>query len=282
MAKITLRPHQKEAIEKALSVSNALFCMAVGRGKTYASLFLARYLLNNKKVDKAIFCVTLSGIGVFKDEFQSVGVDVSSVTTVEELIEFFKSKKKFILVKHSFIEELGKDQNKVDMIEDYLKEDYKKIILVIDEAHKMGNHESWGNFAIDSTRRFYEKIVLLTATPYSSKLEQIFGLVKLIYPTIWKELRDFKALYLEEKPVKDWRTGKFIRMETLAYINLAGLRKQMEPFTFFYYPKINLIYHEHTVKLEPENYAEYKRMCQEIHTELKERPSKGKKKEEED
>ena len=281
MASIVLREHQKKAIEKALSVTNSLFCIAVGLGKTFASLFLARLLLNRKQIDKVIFCITLSGIGVFKNEFKNVGIDVRHSDSIEDLIEFFKSKEKFVLIKHSLVEELGKDQNKIDLVEDYLTKGYKKIMLVIDEAHKISNHESLGNFTVDNTRRFYEKIVLLTATPYSSKLDQLYGLIKLIYPKKWKNLKEFRNNFVKSEIITDWK-GKYLRTEDVEYINLPELRKELEPFTFFHYPKINLNYHEHKAKLSDKNYSTYKSMCQEIYNSMKERSSKNKKGSEED
>jgi superfamily II DNA or RNA helicase len=283
LAKITLRLPQKEAIQKGLAVVNSLFCMRVGGGKTFASMFLSRYLLNNKKIDKVIFCITLSGVGVFKNEFNNVGIDVKLASCINDILEFLKGKEKFLLIKHSLIEELGINQVNIDLIENYLKKDYKKIMLIIDEAHKFSNHESIGNFAVDNTRRFYEKIVLLTATPYSSKLDQIFGLVKLIYPKKWRNLKEFRDNFVKSEIIKDWRTGKFLRTEDVEYINLPTLRKELEEFTYFYFPPIPLTYKEHKASLKPEKFEEYKKMCQEIYKELKDRASgKNKKDEDED
>ena len=282
MVDIKLKPHQIEGIKKALSIVNTLFCVKVGGGKTLLSLFLARLLLKNKKIDKVILCVTLSGIGPFSNELSNLGVNVRQANTIEDLIDFFKSKERFILIKHSFMEDLGKNQNKIDILEDYLTEDYKKIMLVIDEAHKISNHESLGNFAVDNTRRFYEKIVLLTATPYSSKLDQLYGLIKLIYPQKWKNLKEFRSNFVKSEIITDWR-GKYLRTEDVEYINLPTLREEMEEFTFFHYPKVNLIYHEHKTKLSEDNYKTYRNMCKEIYETLKDRAKgKGKKEDGED
>jgi superfamily II DNA or RNA helicase len=279
LAKITLRDYQTSALKKLLEIRNGLLCVKVGGGKTLIVLFLARLLLKNSAMDKIVVCVTPSAVGPFKDELKNVGIDVNLISSIEELIEFFKSKEKFVLIKHSFMEDLGTNKNSIDLVENYLIKDYKKIMLVVDEAHKFSNHESIGNFAIDNTRRFYEKIVIMTATPYSSKLDQIYGLVKLIYPKRWKDLREFRNNYVKSEIVKDWKTGKFLRTEDVEYINLSTLRKELEEFTYFYFPPIPLTYKEHKAKLKPENYSEYKSMCQEIYKELKDRAS-GKDKEE--
>lgn len=271
MTKIELKPHQKAAVEKALSVVNSLFCIKVGKGKTFASMFLSRILLNNKKIDKVIFCITSSGVGVFKNEFKSVGINVRLIENFEDIIEFLKGKEKFILIKHSFMEDLGKNKLHENALESYLIKDYKRIMVVIDEAHKMSNPDGWGNTGVDHTRRLYEKIVLLTATPYSSKLDQIYGLVKLIYPKRWKDLKEFRSKYVRSKIISDWKTGAFQRVEDIEYINLPDLRRELEEFTYFYYPPTKLNYYEHKIKLESENYEEYKDMCQEIYDTLKDR-----------
>lgn len=276
---IKLRDYQIEAIKKALSVKNVLWCMRTGSGKTISTLFLSRILLNKKEVEKVLIACTLSSIGPFTNELKKLGIEVELAGDINALIEFLKGKEKFILIKHSLIEELGKNKISVDLIEEFLKKDYKKIMLIIDEAHKMSNPDSWASTGIDHTRRFYERILIMTATPYSSKLDQIFGIVKLIYPKQWKNLKEFRNKYIRSEIISNWKTGKYLRTEDIEYINLKGLRSELEPFSFFYYPKVNLNYIEYKTVLTKENYEIYRNMCSSVYDSLKERA--GKKKEEE-
>lgn len=274
MSSITLRSYQTEALKKLLSIRNGLLCARVGSGKTLISLFLSRFMIKRNEIDKIIICVTPSSVGPFTNELSSVGIKVDLIDDVVDLIDFLKGSKRFVLIKHSFMEKLGVDKNNIDQVEDYLEKDYKKIMLIIDEAHKFSNHESIGNFAIDNTRRFYEKIVIMTATPYGSKLDQLYGLVKLIYPKQWKNLKDFKNNFVRVEIIKDWKTGKFLRTEDVEYINLGKLRKVLEQFTYFYFPSINLVYKEHRTKLKESNYKQYVDMCRSVFSSLKERVSK--------
>ena len=174
------------------------------------------------------------------------------------------------------MENLGKDKLHEDALEKLLTKNYKKIMLVVDEAHKISNPDGWANTGVDHTRRFYTKILLLTATPYSSKLDQVYGLVKLIYPKKWKTLKEFRDKYVRSEIIRDWRTKKFIRPEDIEYINLPELRKELEEFTYFYYPPTKLNYYEHKIKLSTENYKIYTDMCQEIYQEMKDRNKKEK------
>ena len=274
---IELRSYQKQAMEKALSVKNALLCMSVGAGKTLTVIFLARYLLNRKEIDKTIIACTLSSIGPFQRELKKLGVETELTEKIEGLVEALNSRNKFILIKHSLIEELGSNKNNVDIVEDLLKKNPKKLMLIIDEAHKFSNHESIGNFAIDITRHLYEKIVLLTGTPYSSKLDQLYGLVKLIYPKKWKNLKAFRDLYVRSEIVKNWKTGKFIRTEDIEYINLPALRLELEAFTFFWFPPKKLNYINYTKSLTPQHYEEYSEICKNVYAELKVRAGAEKK-----
>ena len=277
MSKIELRDYQVDAIKKALQNKNTLWCMRTGSGKTISTLFLARILLNKKEIDKNVIACTLSSIGPFTRELKNLGVEVKLVESIEDFLEFLKGKERFVLIKHSFIEGLGKNKESIDLLESSLKKDFKKIMLVIDEAHKMSNPDSWASFGVDNTRKFWERIIIMTATPFSSKLDFLYGLVKLIYPKKWKNLKEFRSLYVKEETIKDWKTGKFLRTEDVEYINLRGLRKSLEEFTFFFYPPIILNYIEYKIELKPENYLIYKDMCQSVLNSLKDKVGKKKK-----
>ena len=58
--------------------------------------------------------------------------------------------------------------------------------------------------------------------------------------------------------------GKVARKEKVAYRNLLDLRKKIEPFTFFYYPKIKLNFIQHNVVLK--DYSEYDEICKGVLT----------------
>ena len=110
--------------------------------------------------------------------------------------------------------------------------------------------------ALINFKRFGD--TLATATPYSSCLSQLYGLVHLIYQKLWKNKREFFDRYIEEEQVMNWATGR-TRPEIIRYKDIGKLRKQLEPFSFFYYPPTKINYIEHKARFD--SYAEYDELC---------------------
>lgn len=262
---LKLRDYQEEAVKFALKTKFCLWLMNVGSGKTICSMFLSRLILNKNIGDKVIIACTVSSTNPFlKDYLRKAKVSLELVEDVDKFISFLSSDEKILIIKHSMLEKLGVNQNYIDIIENKLSEDFKKLTLIVDEAHEFNNHEGIGHAAFQNLRFMWDRIVLLTATPYSSKLEQLYGLICLIYPKLWKNVREFKNLFIVEKVVKDWKTGKFLRSEPIEYVNLPLLREILETFTFFYYPPVPLNYIEHKVRLK--DYGPYDELCSKVFT----------------
>ena len=68
--------------------------------------------------------------------------------------------------------------------------------------------------------------------------------------------------YIEEDIIMV--NGAVKRKEKVAYKNLKDLRELISPFTFFYYPKIKLNFHNHVVRLK--DYTEYDEICRGVLT----------------
>jgi hypothetical protein len=149
---------------------------------------------------------------------------------------------------------MGFIENNINLIKKLLTKDYKRISLIIDEAHEMNNTSGQLHQAYNNIKFMLERVCVMTATPYSSCLTQLYGLVCLIQPKLWKNIYEFKSLFIEEKKVKNWKTGKY-HPEKQAYKNLKLLREQISPFTYFYFPKVKLNFTEY--KIELKNYEEY-------------------------
>ena len=265
MTKIVLRDYQAEAVNFTQNVDKSLLCRRVGSGKTICAMFALREFLNNKKVDKAIVACTKSSVSVFQQDFkEKAGIDVPLIESVDGIMDFLDSyKKKICLVKHSMFEKLGNDIEYIKGLEYYYKKGLK-VALVIDEAHKMQNPEGIAQCAFHRIDFLFNKVILLTATPYSSCLSQFWGLICLIHPDIWPTKRAFFNRFIDEVAIKDPRTHRIIRKEKVRYKNLAEFRKSIEPFTYFYYPTIPLVHLEHHTKLK--DYSEYNRLCEGILT----------------
>ena len=159
MATINLKDYQKEAITKAINVPFNLIAIQTGRGKSLVALFYARYLLNKNLVDKVILASTKTGVISFKKGFEKrVGVKVPQYDTEEEFLNFIKDDEKVCIIKHSMIEKMGYNQNNIDFIRNELSGNYKRIAIVIDEAHKFSNDKSNLHFAFMNIRFMFERI----------------------------------------------------------------------------------------------------------------------------
>ena len=259
--KIKLRDYQQEAVKFALSVKKCLFCMRVGSGKTICAMFALRSFFKNKLIDKAVVACTKSSVPVFVEDFkEKAGLDVRVIEEPDDFVDFFKGKDKVCIIKHSMFEKAGNDLMTIKKLEK-IYDSGCKVALVIDEAHKMQNPEGVQHDAYFHIEEMFDRVILMTVTPYSSCLSQFYGLIHLIYPDLWKSKRAFFNRYIDEITIKDPRTHRVVRKEKVAYKNLKEFRSMIEPFTYFYYPAIPLVHISHETRLSEEHYKEYLRLC---------------------
>ena len=261
MANIKLRGYQIEAVKFAENVEKSLLCMRVGSGKTICAMFAIRSFINKKMVDKAVVACTKSSVSVFKEDFkEKAGLDIPVIEKPEKLIEFLRGKGKVCIVKHSMFEKAGNDVYILKKLEELAKK--LKVALVIDEAHKLQNPDGIAHEAYHHMSFLFDRVVLLTATPYSSCLSQFYGLIHLIYPSLWKSKREFFNRYIDEVTILSPVTHRPVRKEKVRYKNLKEFRSLIEPFTYFYYPKVALVHKEHHTRLS--DYKEYDDLCKGI------------------
>ena len=259
--KIKLREYQQEAVNFAKKVKRCLFCMRVGSGKTVCAMFALRSFFKNKLIDKAVIACTKSSVPVFVEDFkEKANLDVRVIEDENDFVNFFSTKEKVCIIKHSMFKKAGNDLITVKKLEK-IYDSGLKVALVIDEAHKMQNPEGIEHDAFMHIEEMFDRVILMTATPYSSCLSQFYGLIHLINQDIWKSKREFYDRYIEEIIIKDPKTHRPVRKEKIAYRNLKEFRSKIEPFTYFYYPSISLVHKEVKCKLSKEHYEEYLRLC---------------------
>lgn len=261
--KITLLDFQKEAVKRALKSLNYLLCIRVGGGKTLIAMCYAKLLRKHNLADKVAFACTVSAAVAVSSEFRDkLDMKVTQVSTAEEYIEWLKNDEPVCIFKHSLFEKLGYDQNVIDSIMETLEGNGKRVALVIDEAHRMGTEKGIQHTAYQNIRFSFERVLLMTATPYSSDLGQLYSIINLINPRLWRSRAEFTRNYIEEQVIMV--NGKVRRKEKIAYKNLRDLRRKISPFTYFYYPKINLNFFYHNVTLS--DYSEYDEICKGVLT----------------
>ena len=273
---IKLFEFQQEAVKRALNSLNYLLCVRVGGGKTLIAMVYAKLLRKKKLADKIAFACTGSAAVAVAGEFKDkIGLDVPQITTVDQYFNWLNNDEPVCIFKHSFFEKLGYDQGVIDDLDDFVEHSGKKVALVIDEAHKISNEKGVAHTALQNIRFSFCRIVAMTATPWQSGLEQLFGTIRLVSPNCWKSRAAFTRDHIVQEVIRV--NGKVRRVETVAYQNLKKLREKIAPFTFFYYPKIPLNFIYHNVRLP--DYTEYDEICKGVLTEKElERLNKGDKK----
>lgn len=255
---------QIEAVKRAISSFYQLICVRTGGGKTIIAMTYANLLLKKNLSDKVVFACTVSASAAVHAEFEEkFDIDVPIYTETEQFLDFLRdSKKKICIIKHSMFEKLGKDQNIIDGIREILTDNNARVGLIIDEVHKLSNDKGLEHLAFMNIKFMFNRIMIMTATPYSSCLTQLYGIVHLINPTLWKSKTAFERDHIVEQVIKV--DGKVRRKEKIAYKNLKMLREKISPFTFFYYPKINLRFFDHKVQLK--DYTDYDEICKGVLT----------------
>lgn len=261
--KIKLFDFQKEAVKRALNSLYYLLCIRVGGGKTLIAMCYAKLLRKHHLADKIAFACTVSAAVAVSGEFRDkLGMKVPQIGSAEEYLEWLENDEPVCIFKHSLFEKLGYNQDVIDSIEEILTRNGKKIALVIDEAHKMGTEKGINHSAYMNIKFSFNRVVLMTATPYSSDLSQLYSVIHLINPKLWRSRAEFTRNYIEEQTIMV--NGKVRRKEKIAYKNLKSLREKITPFTFFYYPKINLNFFYHNITLP--DYSEYDEICKGVLT----------------
>ena len=273
---IKLFEFQQEAVKRALNSLNYLLCVRVGGGKTLIAMVYAKLLRKKNLADKVAFACTVSAAVAVAGEFkEKLGLDVPQITTVDQYFEWLHNDEPVCIFKHSFFEKLGYNQGVIDDLDDYVSHGGKRIVLVIDEAHKISNEKGIAQTAFQNIRFSFSRVLAMTATPWQSGLEQLYGTIRLVNPKVWKSRAAFTRDHIVQEVIRV--NGKVRRVETVAYQNLKMLREKIAPFTFFYYPKIPLNFIYHNVKLP--DYTEYDEICKGVLTEKElERLTKGEKK----
>jgi len=176
-----------------------------GAGKT-SIVYGAYAYLNSlpkddlKHVDKLMVIGPLSSFAPWENEFvECFGKSTSfqrlsgniSITRNEKLEHLYSSNPAEVtLIFHGGVNSL---QNE---ILDFLKR--HKTMIVVDEAHRIKNHEGvWGRSITEISKEATARIIL-TGTPVPNGYQDIYNLYKFIYPFKFKEILGFHYQNLED------------------------------------------------------------------------------------
>jgi SNF2 family DNA or RNA helicase len=184
---------------------NACNFAVPGAGKTsivYGAYAYLKSLPDNhsRHVDKLMVIGPLSSFAPWENEYidcfgrsttfqrLSGDVNISRKEKVEHL--YSANPAEVTLVYHGGVLPLQKE------ITDFLKKN--KTMIVVDEAHRIKNHEGvWGTSVTEVSKEAVARVIL-TGTPIPNGYQDIFNLYKFIYPFKYKEILQFHYQNLED------------------------------------------------------------------------------------
>ncbi|WP_312394437.1 SNF2-related protein [Chryseobacterium sp.] len=177
---------------------NACNFAVPGAGKTSIVYGAYAYLKNlphdhPKRVDKLMVIGPLSSFAPWENEYidcfgrtttfqrLSGDINISKKEKVEHL--YSANPCEVTLIYHGGVTSLQKE------ITDFLKNN--KTMIVVDEAHRIKNHEGvWGTSVTEVSKEAAARVIL-TGTPIPNGYQDIFNLYKFLYPFKYKEILQF-------------------------------------------------------------------------------------------
>ncbi len=181
--------YQVETVRKVLKQFRGRVLLAdeVGLGKTIeAGMVLKEYLLRGM-VESVLVLVPASLVGQWREELETK-FDVACATTHDALVrsdpDQFWSQKRLIasmaLARRS------------EHAQQLLKRKFD--LVVVDEAHHLRVRSSQSYKLVDGLNKRF--LLLLSATPVQNELTELYNLLTLLKPGIFKTLKEFRAAYM--------------------------------------------------------------------------------------
>jgi len=251
-----LLPHQVEAALKVVSASRPRFLIAdeVGLGKTIEAGLILKELKLKHGYKKILIVVPSPLTAQWQQELKNKFSEDFEILTGDAL----RRKRPFENGSQFLISiDLAKNEQHLDL---FLDERFD--LVVFDEAHRLRRDanqvtQAW-HFAHAMSREV-EGFLLLSATPFRGKLEEIFFLIQLIDPDILGPLATFQSQFTADASLlRDRLSPVVIRRRK---IDVGGFTKRFAK----------------TVKidLDREERAFYDRTCEYVKTEFNRALSRG-------
>ncbi|MBX3722522.1 MAG: DEAD/DEAH box helicase family protein [Turneriella sp.] len=190
-----LLPHQVEAALKVVSASRPRFLIAdeVGLGKTIEAGLILKELKLKHGYNKILIVVPSPLMAQWQQELKTKFAEDFTILTGDVLRrgKAFSEGKQFLVSI-----DLAKDERYLEL---FLAQNFD--LVVFDEAHRLRRDantvtQAW-HFA-HAMGQSVEGLLLLSATPFRGKLEEIFFLIQLLDPDILGPLATFQTQFAED------------------------------------------------------------------------------------
>ena len=184
---------------------NACNFSVPGAGKTSIVYGAYAYLKSlpiehEKHINKLLIISPLAAFAPWKNEYKSC---FNKNTSIKELVGVSTTQRKNHFYSDGYTEitlisyQSASNESDIKSIKDFLKRDNNKIMLVLDEAHRIKNTDGgkWAE-AVLSIAKYASSRVILTGTPAPNGYQDLYNLYKFIWPS--KDVIGYPVHYLQE------------------------------------------------------------------------------------
>jgi superfamily II DNA or RNA helicase len=200
--------YQVETVRKVLKQFRGRVLLAdeVGLGKTIeAGMILKEYLLRGM-AERVLVLTPASLVGQWREELETK-FDIACATTHDALLrsdaDAFWQQKRII----ASIAQARRGEHAGRL----LAHDFD--LVIVDEAHHLRDRLSQSYKLVDALNKRF--LLLLSATPVQNDLTELYNLLTLLKPGIFKTLREFKSAYVTagkpRQPVNPERLRELMR-----------------------------------------------------------------------
>lgn len=244
-----LTAEQNEVVEFMLQRSKCINACQTGLGKTYSSLTALTYLLLKYPDTHAIIIVPQKAVKAFKRELDGKLRIMYNVLTSHE--ENINGNARITIITYTSLHKF------LPYIDGLHKT--KKLILMCDEAHILGDSNNKTYTMIASIRHYFNVCWFLTATPLKNDISGLFWLFNMLDPNIFKDWNTFRQSFcvVERKQImrvvgkgKNKRKSKAMIEEIIGYKNLDVLKEILDKYVILKQKEYNLEFLYHSVELD--------------------------------
>ncbi|MGM0411296.1 MAG: DEAD/DEAH box helicase [Bacillota bacterium] len=213
---IDLLPHQKETVRRVIDEfdGKAILADEVGMGKTIEAGMIINEYIKKGEINKLLILVPAS----------------LAFQWVNEMINKFNFKNIFFNRKGVVWDYFDYQIASLDMAKRKKHaEKLKKInfdMVIVDEAHKLKNDKTLNWKFVNSLNKKY--CLLLTATPIQNNLKELYNLIRILYPSKYKNYKNFKSKYVKDKYlIKNKKDLKFELNKVMIRNHHASLKEKI-------------------------------------------------------
>lgn len=250
---VELGSDQTEAINFIVNKKGAILSLQTGLGKTLSVLVASKLFMDNNEEYKTVIVCPVKALNSFRREIKRMkyhNKDIGVVSTKE--MHYDTDKNKIIVFTDTNIKKY------IDIVAE-LAAKGNKLILIIDEAHKLQDVNSVFYQTMSEVKSVCDIVWLVTATPLLNGLDSLYYIVDFVCPGFLGKKYLFDRTYIRQH-FRDQRIkgGKTIKVRVIdGYKNLDKLNKELSKIMIVRQKKYNLKFSNIKKPMTQEEYDIY-------------------------